>query len=245
MLTGIKCNFNGFELSDLVAVEAIRRTITADIQTRTSEVPGLAGLALQQVTHRGRYTEVDIRLIAKTEERLREIERELAGILHTTEAKQLRLGDDDVYQKAVLTGESWLEKFKTTARATLVFFSPDGLWYGEPQTQTFTRSATIDNVGTATAEVVYRIVINSVVTEVNLVNQTTGRFIVLDTTGLITGTTILVTCGDLDQSVRVNGELAMTRLSMLSDLEPLAVGANQVTVSAGVTVTAQWRPRFK
>lgn len=133
----VEVYFNGHRLRDCVdRIRDIRRDILPPRTLMTQEVPGRDGAYLFDVKRGPRITEVDIMLIDRSFEALRERTEELAAILDTEETAELTFSDEGgKVRYAILDGETRLDEILYTGQTTLIFYQPDPHKYGPTRTR--------------------------------------------------------------------------------------------------------------
>jgi predicted phage tail component-like protein len=129
--------YDGFDLSGILHIEAIRRSLLPPFENESTELSGRDG-SVHLNTRLGTGTvEVDVRLIcpatARDEQQAQLVHttRLLAEKLYKTEPCSLVLPDmPDVYHMALLDGSTELERISYSQKTTLSFICFDPVGYG-------------------------------------------------------------------------------------------------------------------
>lgn len=139
MIEKIDVYFNGYKLTDYVDhIMDIRRDILPPQSLVTQEVPGRRGTYLFRKKHGPRSSEVDIMLTDESFESLRRRIDTLAAILNTEDVAELTFSDEGGKKRyAILDGETSLDEIVYTGQATLSFYQPDPVKFGEEKTIVF------------------------------------------------------------------------------------------------------------
>ena len=123
--------YDGYDLSALMKVEAVRRPIMAPRSVGSSTVPGMDGCRFDSVRTEPKRIEADVRLFAlfSGARRLSEFERvrrEAAMRLLRDVPCPLVLDDaPDLTEMAILDGETGIERLMHSGGATLTWLCPD------------------------------------------------------------------------------------------------------------------------
>ena len=227
--------FNNIDFTSLIKVEQIRRSVLPPQIINSYKIPGKIGNKFSKVDMGTALIEVDIRLIEKTRMNVQDKARELAGLLHATEPKELHLRDEPTrYNLAILSDSTNLEKFLFTGFTTLNFLCVDPLAYSKEKNMIeLGPSTTILNSGTYEASGIITVYINSSVSYLEALLLESGEKVYIGE-NFVAGEIVII---DLENElVKKNDNLIMNKVHVISDFFKLPVGEFTINLSSGTGI---------
>lgn len=222
--------FNGVDLSDVVVVEKITRTLIPPKNVRSVVIPGADGEYIFGSEYGIRTITLDIRIVEATYAEVVAQQLYLAGVLHQRTGKEIHLRDFHslgLHNVGVLTSEVELERLEDTLSSQLVFSCYQPFNYADEDS--------IFEVTTATPVLNEGIEVPIKVT-LNVTTAITGDVDISTDDGQN-----LTLKGPFDESstvifedfkLRVNGNLMNTRIDILnSSFITLKTGTTAMTVT--------------
>lgn len=234
--------FNGIDFKQYCKIEDVRRNLHPSNAVIIKKIPGKIGTRLMKREIDQGYIEVDIRVIEKNKATVQEKSREIAGLLSTDDLKEISFHDEsNKFYKAILSGDTKLDRFLFTGFATLIFLCPDPLAYSKTKTtikdihnKTLINQGTYKTIGTITIK------ISSNINNLKVALQNTGEFIYL---GDDFKTNDVIEINLRDEYVKKNGNLIMDKLYFESDFFDIPVGEFTITTTNG-TMDIEFRERW-
>lgn len=145
--------YDGFDFRPFLRVEDINRPLISEISTQTETYAGREGSVFGSSSRAEKIIEVTVRLIRpyndtfSLNDGFEKARRQLAGRLYRTEPCKLWLHDaPDVYEMAIMSGQSEIEKLVYTRVSTLTFLCPSPSSYGVLRTENSTGGKVICRV---------------------------------------------------------------------------------------------------
>lgn len=124
-------HFNGVDLSEYINITDIKREIMPEQIVELGSVSGVIGNYVGDVGLGSRKVEVEYFFNEKTKAGVRARTRELAQVLHTTEAVPMWFEDEpNMKYMAIFSGTSSVEELFTFGKGTLSFIIPEGVALG-------------------------------------------------------------------------------------------------------------------
>lgn len=229
--------YNDNDLSKLLIVEEISRSILPQVFNASMIIPGRDGQRFMYSNFGIGYIRVKVRLIKDTREEVQKTMREIASLLFSSEPKSLHLRDEDLYNKAILSGMSDVEKYYYTGFVELEFECHDPFAYGISVTQplniAFDNKSTYECAG----------LIELVTQEINELSVYVNPFKRLKLIYPFKNGNVVVI--DLKkESVTINGNLAMKYVSLDSDFFKIPPGKNLTVSAVGCSGTITFDERY-
>lgn len=233
--------FNEINFEDYLVVEYIRRPLLPPIEVHGVQIPGRAGQRFTKSELGENIIQVDIRIIEANRAQAQLKARQVAGLLYTTEPKKLILRDQpNTYNMAMISGDTDFEKFLHTGFSTLSFVCKDPASYSLNETVIPNiQSREILNDGTLPSRGILTVQPGNT-TNLRIVLQNTGEYIYLKDSFTSSDTIVI----DMEEeSIRLNGNLIMTRLDANSDFFDVPVGKSTITTTSGA-IQLRYRRRW-
>lgn len=159
----LKAVFGGQEIP--VKITRVNRNLHPEVVNKTQEIESVSGVEFVYSKYKEKNITIEYEICNRTARQLSEFRRNVAGILHSKEPRQLIFSDEPhLYYNAVLSGEPKLDEEYLASAGSLTFLVPDGLAHSTVE-KTFPASlnadgileATIVNRGTESVPVSYEI----------------------------------------------------------------------------------------
>ena len=159
----LKVVFGGQEIP--VKITRVNRNLHPEVVNKTQEIESVSGVEFVYSKYKEKNITIEYEICNRTARQLSEFRRNVAGILHSKEPRQLIFSDEPhLYYNAVLSGEPKLDEEYLASAGSLTFLVPDGLAHSTVE-KTFPASlnadgileATIVNRGTESVPVSYEI----------------------------------------------------------------------------------------
>lgn len=245
--------FNGISSKNHFSVNEIARPLLAPVQTSVINIPQRAGGFPAKNYLGTAEINITVSILANNLTELRQKVRDAAAWLFTEEDKQLIFSDEpDKFYHARVSGETDLSELAETGQTTLRFLLTDVFAYSTTE-----RSATfaddgvleITNNGTAPAYPVFRVELQSDLTNFTIENFTTGQTFEFRKE-MIAGQIYIIDMADNTIKGEVTGVSYLQHVEIYSDWFALAPGFNVIgiTGSAGgatwLYTTMTFRERF-
>ena len=160
----LKAVFGGQEIP--VKITRVNRNLHPEVVNKTQEIESVSGVEFVYSKYKEKNITIEYEICNRTARQLSEFRRNVAGILHSKEPRQLIFSDEPhLYYNAVLSGEPKLDEEYLASAGSLTFLVPDGLAHSTVE-KTFPASpnaegileAVIVNRGTESVPVSYEIV---------------------------------------------------------------------------------------
>ena len=231
--------FNGFNFSDVLEVQEIRRPL---IHVNNSSIHGKNRIFVHGINVEPQTIEIDVRIKAKDRYNLENFKKKILKHLYTEEPKKLMTRDSDLYDIAILDGEIDFEKFWWYGKTTLKFQSVFGYRFGKEIKVTLKNRDTIIPNGTAKTRAVFSTKILSSVGWVKITNQKTGEFVKI-TYPFSIGDKVIIDCDK--ELVTVNGSNILKNVELESDFfDLLPDKKNKITLDGLSQVEAVYTERW-
>lgn len=230
--------FGEHDLSDIVVVEKILRQVIPSVINQGISIGERDGRYFQRNKIESRYINVSLRFIEDSYEDVQSRVIELGKLLYSIKPQKLVLRDSELYNYAIVSQITDVEKTVYTGVCEVVFECFDPFNYGKLITFPLEGTATVVNAGSAATQGIATLTTqasNSVTITLN-----DGQFIKVNGP-IVEGATMIVDFKN--QKVTINDNLVMNKLSLESDFFSIHSGESTISVAGAtgeITFTERW-----
>ena len=231
--------FNDVDFTSLFKVEEIRRTLMPTRDIQAIKKPNALGSIFGKVDMGASNIEVDIRAYANTKILTRAKIREIAEKLNTSEPQRLILRDEpQIFNLAILSGDTELERLLTSEATTLTFYCADPLGYSlDTKTVPVGETVIVRNLGSYSIPGIFNLTVDAPTSSVQVRQVATGDKIHIQH-AFVAGDIVVI---DLEEeSVRKNGSLIMEDVHFISDFFHIPTQSSTYAIT-GATGTFTFR----
>ena len=242
MFTATDLVFNGYNFKNDLYVEEVRRKLTGSISHNVIKIPKRTGYLHRSAEIGEKEILVAVRLIQSSRLAVMDKVHHIAGKLYSEKPAKLVTRGDNLYDMAILSGETDIEQLLYTGRADLLFINYEGLQYGNRVLQSITSGAAQTIQGTYKTRAIIKITLTAAAASgFTLSNTTTGKSIKLN--GSFASGNVL-TFNLENESVMLGTNLIMAQVDYnITRFFDLVPGNNTLTWTNG-TATLDYSPRY-
>lgn len=227
--------FNDITFDSLLKVENIRRSMMPPREVKKVKRPTYIGDRLSRVEMPGTTIEVDVRMYTDNIRSTRDRVRQVAALLNTTAPVKLILRDQPLlYNMAILSGETEMDRLLTSEETTLSFYCADPFAYPLiNKTISIGATTTVINNGAEAMPGIFTITADKSTTFLRLNHYELGEYIYVKH-NFVSGDIIVI---DLEkESVYKNGLSIMEDVYLESDFFRLPKGESTLNLNNGTGI---------
>lgn len=228
--------YDGINLSNEVVVESVVRSLFPPVLNEGVYIEGKAGQLLKRSVIDNNLITVNLRIIESNKQERNEVVKKLATSLYSAIPRKLELNDTELYNYALITGNSEIYTNTETKELTLIFECFDPFNYGDKKTVPL--GSMFNNIGHDTVGI-----ITCITKETNLIQiKQRDKILMTIEHEINEGVELII---DLEkQYITLNGSSIMKFLSLDSDFFLIEHGINNIEITNVSSGSIEYQERW-